>query len=141
MASAIMKMVPDALEKGEISLFKSSEPEKYGDGDQIRDFLYVKDAVAMAAQFLTNDKNGVYNIGTGKGETWNSLAKAVFEALGLPVKINYIPMPKDLIGKYQNYTVANMDKSLLAGISPAQFSLKAAVKDYVTNYLLQHKYW
>ncbi len=141
MSSAILKMVPEACEKKRIRLFKSSEPERFKDGDQARDFIYVKDAVRMTAQFLTNDITGIFNIGTGKPETWNQLAKGVMKALDLPVQIDYTDMPKDLIGKYQNYTCADMHKYLQAGLQPTLYPLEAAVDDYVRHYLIPGTYW
>lgn len=140
MCSAIVKMMPDALEKGVISLFQSTDPH-FQDGGQKRDFLYVKDAVAMTAQFLTNDVNGIFNIGAGKAATWNDLAAAVFKALDLPFKIHYIPMPKDLVGKYQNFTEADMSKANEASLRLARYSLNEAVFDYINHYLKPHKYW
>ncbi len=137
MASAVLKMVPDALKKGKISLFKSSEPEKYEDGGQMRDFIYVKDAAKMTVQFLTNDQTGIFNVGTGKPETWNALAQSVIKALDRPVEIEYVSMPEDLIGKYQNYTCADMHKFPFQ----PEFTLEAAVKDYVQNYILPERYW
>ncbi len=134
MMSAIPKMLKDAHSKGKISLFQSSEPEKYGDGGQMRDFIYVKDAAKMTIQFLTNERTGIFNIGTGKPQTWNALANAV-----VPDKIEYIPMPEDLVGKYQNYTCADMEKS--EQLLMPEFTLEEAVKDYVDNYLLTKNYW
>ena len=139
MSSAILKMVPDALNTGKIRLFKSSEPEKYPGGGQIRDFIYVKDVAQMTIQFLENDLGGIFNIGSGKEETWNALAQAVIGALGKKVEIEYIEMPPDLIGKYQNYTCAEMSKS--SQLLLPHYSLEAAVKDYVQNYLLPGRYW
>jgi ADP-L-glycero-D-manno-heptose 6-epimerase len=141
MASAILKMVPDAMQHGEIRLFKSSEPDKYGDGDQVRDFIYVKDVAKMTIQFLEKEVNGIFNIGTGTEQTWNQLATAVIEAAQVPATIKYNDMPTDLIGKYQNYTRAEMDKSEFEHLLMPEYSLKEAVKDYVRNYLLPGKYW
>ncbi len=139
MTSAILKMLPDAQKTGKIRLFKSSDPENYEDGGQMRDFIYVKDAAKMTVQFLTNDQTGIYNIGTGKPETWKALARALIQALEKPVEIEYIPMPEDLIGKYQNYTCADMEKS--RNLLKPEFTLEAAVEDYVKNYLLPHTFW
>lgn len=140
MCSALIKMVPDALNKGSIRLFKSADP-KYGDGGQVRDFIYVKDVVKMTAQFLNNSASGIFNIGSGVANTWNSLATAVFHALNKPVSIEYFDMPADLLGKYQNYTCADMGKSRKNGLQMADYTLEASVKDYVCNYLLEGKYW
>jgi ADP-L-glycero-D-manno-heptose 6-epimerase len=104
MASAIYHIVPTAKKDGIIRLFKSSDPKNFDDGDQKRDFIYVKDVARMTCAFLENDASGIYNIGTGKAETWNDLAKGVFKALNIPANIQYIDMPADLKGKYQNYT-------------------------------------
>ncbi len=139
MASVILTMVPDALKTGKIRLFKSSEPEKYQDGDQVRDFIYVKDAAAMTVQFLTNDEMGIFNVGSGKPETWNALAQGVIQGLEKSISIEYIPMPEDLLGKYQNYTCADVQKS--AHLLKPAFSLEAAVKDYVQNYVVPGRYW
>jgi len=141
MASVLLKMVPDVLQKGEIRLFKSTEPLKFGDGNQVRDFIYVKDVVKMTEQFLTNDARGIFNIGMGTPGTWNQIAKAVFKALERPEKIEYIDMPTDLVGKYQNYTCADMNKYKQAGLVMPTYSLETAVVDYVRNYLVPHKYW
>ncbi|MFZ0565364.1 MAG: ADP-glyceromanno-heptose 6-epimerase [Chlamydiales bacterium] len=140
MASAIMKMVPDALNTGKIRLFKSSDPAKYKDGGQLRDFIYVKDAAGMTIQFLENDLCGIYNIGTGEPQTWNSLAKAVINALDRPIQIEYIDMPQDLLGKYQNYTCADMEKTKLRKLRLPAYTLDAAVTEYIQNYLLPGQY-
>lgn len=141
MASAILKMVADGLDHGKIHLFKSSEPEKFKDGCQVRDFIYVKDAAKMTVQFLENDVNGIFNVGTGKEQTWKQLAEAVIHALDKPITIEYMDMPSDLIGKYQNYTRAEMDKSKAHLLLTAQSSLEEAVIDYVRNYILPRRYW
>lgn len=145
MASAILKMVPDALHGGKISLFKSSEPEKYADGGQIRDFIYVKDAARMTVQFLENDLSGIFNIGTGIEQTWKQLGQAVIAALNRPIELEYIEMPKELSCQYQNYTRAEMDKSLENNLLMPQFTLEEGVKDYICNYicnsLVRHKHW
>ncbi|MFC2049078.1 ADP-glyceromanno-heptose 6-epimerase [Chlamydiota bacterium] len=141
MSSAIIKMVPDALNTGKIRLFKSSDPKKFPDGGQIRDFIYVKDAARMTIQFLENNLGGIFNIGSGKEESWKALAEAVIAALGKKVEIEYIDMPADLIGKYQNYTCADMGKSKKEKLLLTEYSLEGAVKDYVQNYLTLGKHW
>lgn len=140
MASAILKMVKDSLEKGKIFLFQSSEPKKFSDGEQCRDFLYVKDAVKMTLQFLMNDKMGIYNVGSGEGHSWNALAHAVIQALEKDVSIEYIPMPRELEGRYQNYTCADMKKSKKHNLLVPEFSLEKGVHDYICHYLLPKKY-
>lgn len=145
MASAIVKMVPQALEEGSIRLFKYTtgphENERYRDGEQCRDFLYVKDAARMVISFLELDVGGIYNIGEGHPHTWNYLAKTVFNALNLPVNIEYIDMPFELVGQYQNYTCAEMEK--YEKLFPTHFvtPLEDAVFDYVRSYLLPGVRW
>lgn len=142
MASMIYKMVPIIQESGCIRLFKSSEPVRFGDGEQVRDFIYVKDVARMTCEFLTNEATGIFNIGSGVPTTWNALAQAVFQAMERPVKIEYTEMPRELRGQYQNYTLAPMTKycaqvSDLQGLS----SIENGVKDYVQQYLLKGQRW
>ncbi|MBM3207681.1 MAG: ADP-glyceromanno-heptose 6-epimerase [Chlamydiae bacterium] len=146
MASMVYKMMPVIQKDGFINLYKSSEPQKFADGDQCRDFIYVKDAVRMTADFLDNDFTGIYNIGSGHTTTWNALAKALFKALGKPEDIRYIDMPDTLIKQYQNYTCADMFKfkeafGYLQHQSPCQFNTEESVADYVQNYLLRDRRW
>lgn len=143
MASMVYKMLPFAQSEGKIRLFKSSEPEHFGDGDQCRDFIYVKDAVRLTCQFLNNTLCGIFNIGTGETTTWNTLAKAVFKALNKPAFIEYIAMPNDLIRQYQNYTCADMGKyKRQSGVATlCNYPIEEAVIDYIRNYLLEDKRW
>lgn len=142
MASAITKMVPSILKGESVRLFKSSEPAKFADGEQRRDFIYVKDAVRMTCAFLNNKVGGIFNVGSGIASTWNDLATAVFSALGKKPNIEYIDMPADLINKYQNYSKADMSKTenILKGVTTCM-SLQDSVKDYVVNYLIPEKKW
>lgn len=142
MASVLYHLLPQIRERGSVRLFKSSDPANFPDGGQCRDFLYVKDAVKMVYDLLCGEAYGIYNLGSGRAETWNDVATAMFEALNLPVNIEYIDMPKDLIGKYQNYTCADMRKtdSVISGTREV-CSLKAAVADYLQNYLVEGKRW
>jgi ADP-L-glycero-D-manno-heptose 6-epimerase len=143
MASMVYKMLPIAQKEGTIRLFKSSDPIRFSDGDQCRDFIYVKDAVRMTCDFLDNELSGIFNIGTGETTTWNALAKAVFKALDKPAKIEYIDMPEDLVGQYQNYTCAEMSKYKQKLNTPffCRYSVEEAVEDYVRNYLLKDERW
>lgn len=143
MASMVYKLMPIAQNEGTIRLFKSSEPEKFKDGDQCRDFIYVKDAVRMTSSFLDNTAGGIFNVGTGQTTTWNTLANALFKALDKPVQIEYIDMPSDMIRQYQNYTCADVGKlkQTLGLAARCQFSIDEAVRDYVRNYLLEDKRW
>ena len=111
MSSAITKMLPSALQDGCIQLFKSSDLAQYGHGEQKRDFIYVKDVVKMTCAFLDNSAGGIFNIGSAAASTWNALAHAVFKGLQRPAKITYVDMPQDLVGKYQNFTLADTSKA------------------------------
>jgi len=146
MASMAYHMTPLIQKEKKVKLFASSEPDIYKDGEQCRDFIYVKDAVKLTCSFLENDLCGIYNIGTGEPRTWNDLAKAVFVALETDPNIEYIPMPEDLIGKYQNYTSADITKIKKDFTSkklkfPKFTSLEDGVKDYVQNHLLKGESW
>ncbi len=142
MASVITQMVPSIQKEGVIRLFKSTDPEQYEDGGQKRDFIYVKDAVRMTLALLKSGKGGIFNVGRGQAETWNALASAVFTGLGKKPHIEYIDMPKDLVGKYQSYTCANMHKTSLAlGGAASCSTLEDSVIDYVQNYLVPGKTW
>ena len=145
MGSMVMHMTRSIQEEGVVRLFKSSSAQ-YDDGEQLRDFIYVKDAVAMTCGFLENDLSGIYNIGSGKATSWNGLAKAVFDALGKKEHISYFEMPEDLRGHYLNYTCADMTKYFrqleIKDIEkPTLYSIDDAVADYVTNYLTKSKRW
>jgi len=141
MASAITHFLPLVKRNEPIRLFKSNEPN-FTDGEQKRDFIYVKDAVRMTCAFLFNEAGGIYNIGTGIACSWNQLARAVFKALGKKENIEYIDMPSDLIGKYQNYTCAEMSKTKHVLQKEAEcMPLEDAVADYVCNYLVPEKTW
>lgn len=143
MASAIVHMLPTILKEGVVRLFQSSEPGKFCDGGQMRDFVYVKDVVRMISSFLLENKAcGIYNIASGTPHTWNDLARAIFLAVNQPMKVEYVPMPADLVGKYQNYTCADMKKTeKVLGCKVKCMPLNEAVQDYVSNYLLSEKIW
>lgn len=146
MASMILHMTRQIQETGKVRLFQSSEPDRFGDGDQCRDFYYVKNAAKMTCFFLDHDLNGIFNVGSGEPNTWNHMAEIIFESLGKKVNIEYIPMPKDLIGKYQNYTCADMSKfqNMLKENKWTfldDFSFEMGIKDYVSKYLLKDERW
>jgi ADP-L-glycero-D-manno-heptose 6-epimerase len=140
MRSMVCRSFEQIRDNGCVNLFKSYHPD-YADGEQKRDFLYVKDAVDMVL-FLLERKNltGLYNIGSGKAETWNQLASAAFAAMGREVKINYIEMPEHLKGKYQYYTCADMAKMRAAGYTKEPTSLEEAIKDDIQVYLQPGKF-
>ena len=104
----------------------------YEDGGQLRDFVYVKDICAAIKWCLDNpDKSGLYNLGTGRAQSFRELAEATFHALGLEPNIRYIDMPEHLKNKYQYYTKAEMGKLRDAGYNEAFTDLEAGAKDYV----------
>jgi ADP-L-glycero-D-manno-heptose 6-epimerase len=139
MRSVVNKAYLQILETGSVKLFKSCHPD-YKDGEQMRDFVYVKDAVDMTLFFLNNkDINGLYNIGTAKARTWNDLVTALFKAMGKPVNIEYVDMPDHLKEKYQYFTLANTEKIKKAGYTTPTRELEDSVTDYVQNYLMKNK--
>ncbi len=140
MRSVVNKAFDQIESTGKVRLFKSRNPE-YKDGEQKRDFIYIKDAVDMTLFFLNNkDKNGLFNIGSGKARTWNDLVTAIFKAMNKPVNIEYIELPEYLAEKYQYFTEANLEKLKKAGYSKSKFTLEEGVTDYVKNYMLKNKY-
>jgi len=140
MRSFVVKAFEQINAKGKVGLFKSYRNE-YKDGQQLRDFLYVKDAVDMTLFFLDNPQlSGLFNIGTGKARTWNDLAAVVFTAIGKSVKIEYIDMPDSIRNQYQYFTEADISKLRKAGYKKKTTSLEDAIKDYVQNYLQKDGY-
>ncbi len=136
MKSLVQKAYHQVRETGSIRLFRSYRSE-YQDGEQKRDFVYVKDAVAMTLHLAENERaRGLYNVGTGRASTWNELARAVFAAIEKPVKIEYIEMPEALRGKYQYFTQATVARLATAGWTKPATSLVDSVGDYVRDYLV-----
>jgi ADP-L-glycero-D-manno-heptose 6-epimerase len=122
-----------------MELFRSYHPD-YADGEFMRDFLYVKDAVAMVLHLFDCGATGLYNVGSGRAETWNALATAAFEAMGKPVNIKYIDMPESLRDRYQYYTCTEIDKLRNTGYTAEVGSLKDSIRDMICNYLIPGKY-
>ncbi len=146
MASMVYKMYPLVKTEGVLRLFQSSDPDHFKDGEQCRDFIYVKDAARLTCEFLNHDLGGLFNVGHGQTTSWNELASSVFAALDKKPCIEYIPMPEDLKKQYQNYTCADMTKLIHCrdkqGLGPlCQFSVKDAVRDYVLYYLERGERW
>jgi ADP-L-glycero-D-manno-heptose 6-epimerase len=140
MRSFIIKAFEQINETGGVKLFRSHRPD-YADGGQVRDFIYVKDAVDMTLFFLEQpDLGGIFNVGTGTARNWNDLAKATFTAMGIDPKIEYIDMPEILRDKYQYFTQAAMDKLRTAGYDKNTTPLETAITDYVQNYLMKDAY-
>jgi len=140
MRSFVIKAFEQINAKGKVGLFKSHNP-KYADGEYVRDFIYVKDAVDMTLFFLDNPQiGGLFNIGTGKARTWNDMVKAVFAAMGKNANIEYIEMPDSIRNQYQYFTQAEMAKLCQAGYDKETTALEDAIKDYVQNYLQKNGY-
>ncbi len=142
MRSLVNKAYQQILATGRVQLFKSHKPE-YKDGEQMRDFLYVKDAIEMTLHFADNPQgiaaNGLYNLGSGEANTWLTLTRAIFSALGRPPQIDFIDMPEVLRGKYQYYTKADISKLRGAGYARPMTPLADAVRDYVQGYMVPGK--
>jgi ADP-L-glycero-D-manno-heptose 6-epimerase len=141
MASVIFHSHNQIVEKGFVNLFKSHKKE-FKDGEQLRDFIYVKDVLKICFWFLEcwqknpkTFKSGIYNVGTGKARSFNDLVKATFSGLDLDPQIKYIDMPEDIRDTYQYFTQADMEKIRSAGYHQLFYSLEEGVDDYVRNYL------
>lgn len=135
MASVVYQAFNKISCSGKMELFKSHHPD-YRDGNQLRDFIYVEDVAKVIQYFMENRKHsGIYNVGTGQARTYLDLTKAVFSAMQLPEKIDFIETPIDLRGKYQYYTCANIKKLRSAGYQDAFMSLEDAVREYIHSFL------
>ena len=138
MRSLVDKAFSQIRETGEVTLFRSYRPE-YRDGEQQRDFLYVKDAVAMTLHLAEADAHGLYNAGSGTSHTWLDLVGPIFRAMNVPQRIRFIEMPESLRGKYQYSTQATIDRLRASGYGAPITPLAEAVEDYVRNYLIPHR--
>jgi ADP-L-glycero-D-manno-heptose 6-epimerase len=144
MASVVWHAFNQIKQNGSVKLFKSHRPE-FEDGQQLRDFIYVKDILNVCLWLMENYKkvpdSGLYNLGTGKARTFEDLVLATFAGTGKASNIHYIDMPDDIRDKYQYFTEARMEKLVSAGYTKPFFSLEAGVMDYVKNYLSSHNYY
>ena len=139
MRSLVHKACGQILATGKVQLFKSHRPD-YKDGEQMRDFLYVKDAIRMTLHLAeTPSAGGLFNLGSGKAHTWVELATAIFTALGKAPNIEFIDMPEHLQSKYQYYTCADIAKLRASGFTQEITALTEAVRDYVQGYLVPDK--
>ena len=146
MASVIFHAFNQIKATGVVKLFKSHRPD-FKDGEQLRDFIYVKDLVsvidwmmhAMLSKEWSTSKNGLYNLGTGKARSFYDLAANTFIAQGLTPNIEFVDMPEDIRDKYQYFTEANMNKLRAAGYDKPFSTLEEGVQDYVANYLVPAK--
>jgi len=140
MASVVFHAFNEIKQSGKVSLFRSHRSE-YKDGEQARDFIYVKDVLSVLMHFFHTRKNGgLYNLGTGQCRTFLDLAKSVFVALGKTEDIVFVDMPADIRDRYQYHTEANMDRLVAAGYVIPFTPLELAVEDYVNHYLAGHTY-
>jgi ADP-L-glycero-D-manno-heptose 6-epimerase len=147
MASVIWHAFNQIKKNGVVKLFRSHK-EGFKDGEQLRDFVYVKDVISVIGWMVESmihdewpmDKNGIYNLGTGTARTFNDLVKATFAGLDLPANIEFIDMPEDIRDKYQYFTEASMNKLRSAGYTKPFYSLEGGVDDYVRHYLRTLKY-
>ena len=139
MKSVICKKFDDVNNGKAMQLFRSYKPE-FNDGEQKRDFVYIKDAIEVMFYLFKNpEKTGIFNLGTGKARSWNDIANAMFSSVNREAKIEYIPMPENIKDKYQYFTEAKMDKLHAAGC-PVKFrTLEDSIKDYST-YLSNKSY-
>lgn len=138
MTSMVYQCHQQIEQTGQVKLFKSYRDD-YGHGQQMRDFVYVKDCADVIAWLLENRQvGGLFNVGSGRARSWNDLAHAVFDAVGKPSQIEYIDMPAQLRAKYQYFTEASITKLRSAGYPRPFTPLEDAVRDYVCGYLRGH---
>jgi ADP-L-glycero-D-manno-heptose 6-epimerase len=141
MASVIFHAYHQIRKTGMVRLFRSHNPD-FKDGEQLRDFIFVKDVVdVLFFLFKRGEKNGLYNLGTGKARTFNDLARAVFLALDLPENIVFIDTPADIRHKYQYFTEARMEKLRSAGYDNSFYSLEEGIEEYVLEFLRNGRYF
>ncbi|MEA1927642.1 MAG: ADP-glyceromanno-heptose 6-epimerase [Candidatus Auribacterota bacterium] len=140
MRSMVCKGYEQVEAKGKINLFHSYR-DGYMDGEQERDFIYVKDAVEMVVFIYSHPElHGLFNIGTGTAQTWNNLARAIFDVLEKRRQIQYIPMPEEIKVNYQYHTQADISRLLRAGYEEPITPLPEAIQDYVAQYLRKSLY-
>lgn len=141
MASVIMHSYNQIKKTGGMKLFRSHNPD-YKDGEQMRDFVYVKDVIETCIFLMHHRKDsGIYNLGSGTARSFLDLTRAVFKAMKIEENISFIDTPEDIRDKYQYFTEANMEKLKSIGLGHKFHSLEAGVEDYVTNYLRQERYY
>ncbi|NQZ57227.1 MAG: ADP-glyceromanno-heptose 6-epimerase [Lentisphaeraceae bacterium] len=139
MKSMVLNCYEQIQKTGKVQLFKSSH-EDYADGEQIRDFIYIKDLLKIIFHFIDHPEiNGLFNAGSGEGRTWNDLAKAVFKVLEKKEDIEYVDMPENLQDRYQHYTELSMTYLQQTGFKGRLKSLEANVREYIQSYLEEGK--
>ena len=140
MRSMIHKAWGQVRDRGDVRLFRSHRSE-YADGEQVRDFVHVRDAVDLTLWLGDHPEiNGLYNCGTGRARSWNDLARAVFESMGRKPHIRDIDMPESIRPNYQYFTEADMQKLRSTGYNASFHSLENGIYDYIVNYLIPGKY-
>lgn len=136
MRSVIVKKFLEIQQTGCAKLFRSYKPD-YSDGEQKRDFIYIKDAVKMTLFiYFKPSANGIFNIGTGLARSFNDIVRCIFTLIGKKEKIQYIEMPETIKNSYQYFTQADISKIRKTGYKESLFSLESAIEDYIRNYLL-----
>ncbi|SKB75754.1 ADP-glyceromanno-heptose 6-epimerase [Daejeonella lutea] len=141
MASVIFHTYNQIKKTGEMKLFQSHHPD-FRDGEQMRDFVYVKDVIDVLYFLMHHRKDsGIYNLGSGKARTFLDLATNTFKALGEPINIQFVPTPEDIRDKYQYFTEATMEKLKSLGYPKDFYTLEDGVEDYVKNYLSKNAYF
>jgi ADP-L-glycero-D-manno-heptose 6-epimerase len=137
MASVIWHSYNQIKKDGEVKLFRSHRPD-FRDGEQLRDFIYVKDVIAVCYWLMQRQpESAIYNLGTGKARTFADLVTATFSALDMKPNIRFIDMPEDIREKYQYFTEANMQKLRDAGYKNEFYSLEDGIRDYVQQFLVK----
>jgi ADP-L-glycero-D-manno-heptose 6-epimerase len=141
MASVVFHAFNQIKKTGGMNLFRSHRPD-FKDGEQLRDFVYVKDVVeVMLFLFEFEAESGLYNLGTGQARSFLDLVKATFKAMGVEENIGFIDTPVDIRDKYQYFTEANMKKLLDQGYAVPFYNLEEGVEDYVKEFLLKEDYY
>jgi len=141
MASVVFHTFNQIKNTGEMKLFRSFNPE-FKDGEQARDFVYVKDVIEVMYFLMHHRKGpGIYNVGTGKAETFLELVRNTFKVMHMPEKIKYIDIPADIRDKYQYFTEAKMGKLRSVGYKKDFYSPEDGISDYVTNYLIEGNFY
>jgi ADP-L-glycero-D-manno-heptose 6-epimerase len=141
MASVIFHAFHQIKKTGKVKLFRSHDPG-YKDGEQLRDFIFVKDVVDVLFFMMRKQgQSGLYNLGTGHARSFLDLAKAVFRALDMEENIEFIDTPEDIRDKYQYFTEARMEKLLASGFEDDFYSLEEGVEEYVVEYLVNDRYF
>jgi len=141
MASVIFHAFNQITKTNAMKLFRSHNPD-FKDGEQTRDFIYVKDLIDVIIFLMHHRKDsGIYNLGTGHARTFLDLVKSTFKAMDIPENISFIDTPIDIRDKYQYFTEANMSKLRSIGYDKPFTSLEDGVTDYVQNYLMTNTYY